>query len=270
MKTLPVYDHAVLYSGGLDSGATLFHLERNGIVDFDNTLLLHCDYGQVAYDHEVRAIRDMMAWYSYVRGGAFNVHTIRMELYTDIMQMGGRMPDLLHLGKDKNNHTIPWRNYLITLQALAICESLEIGELYTTMGYYDDGGIWDNTPMAFNSLQRFTDEIASQLKNNAPGSTVTRIISPTYNKSRKEWVKQEVDADFPYWHTYSCWYYDGYLADQPQLHTPKLERGSCGVCKCCHSRKAVLDYATGPLITDYPLKAPYMPFRAMMSAGDMG
>ena len=204
---VPPYSSAILYSGGLDSSATLYHLERTGVIDFDDTLAIHFDYGQVAFKLEQRAIVDMQQWMCFHRGGAFDVRTIQMDVYRHMVNTGVKgLPRLLRYG-DSSNFTIPWRNYLMVMHALAYCEMLGIETLYTTMGYHDDGGIWDNTPPAFAVLQKFLDEIASQLRNNNPGTPTTRIFSPTYNKSRKEWISQEIDEGFPHQHTYSCLLY---------------------------------------------------------------
>ena len=103
-------------------------------------------------------------------------------------------------GNPVDAFTIPWRNYLIALTALAFCEQGQIPTCYITMGYYDDGGIWDNKPEAFTLLQQFVDQVAANRSNL---TAATRLISPTVNKSRRAWVQQEIAEGYPYQLTWS-------------------------------------------------------------------
>ena len=127
------------------------------------------------------------------------------------------------------------------MAALAYAEQGQIPTVYATLGYYDGGGIWDNTPPAVSRLQQFLDEVTTQRQNASPHLTLPRLVVPSWNKSRKEWVAEQIKLGMPYQYTWSCWFFDGWSpGDRVDFQENTLP---CGECKCCQSRKLVLQHA---------------------------
>ena len=238
------YDAIMLYSGGLDSGATLYYLYRNNVVDLDRLLLVQAWYNQVSWHCETAATHRMLEWYYQMVGKRIDHHILNLGFYSKIGIVGGPGLSTQFVGGTGNvldPKTIPYRNYLIVLAAMAYAEQGQIPNVYATLGYYDDGGIWDNTPDAVRSLQTFLDEVTTQRQNQNPQLTLPRLIIPSWNKSRRKWVRQEIQAGFPYKRTWSCWFYKGY---SPTGNIAPNPDEPCEECPCCESRARVLTFAT--------------------------
>ena len=116
---------AMLYSGGLDSGAILWdYLQMNREQEPKTVHLLAIDYGQAAREKEL-IYTERMADLIDQRG----VHDIKV-VTIDI-------PRLYENHREENPGYYPWRNPMLVMVALGYCQAHDIPKLI--VGGYPSG-----------------------------------------------------------------------------------------------------------------------------------
>ena len=235
------YDAVMLYGGGLDSGALLHHLYRTHAVDPERLLLLSYDYGQVAWPYENKARVAILNYYRD-KGAHFASKVVHINgLYFGLEAAGGPgVTNLLSFGRGNQDDrdTIPWRNYILTFAAAAYCAQGYIPTMYLSVGH-SDANSWDAKDHTFHDLQSFIEHIA-QSANQFP----QEIIGPVAGIPRAEGIIREIKHGFPWEHTWSCWFYEGYKDGDLRPYAERFHnKHPCGKCVSCLGRQAILEQA---------------------------
>ena len=193
---------AMLYSGGLDSGAVLHDMVLNN--GLDSLTLLMFNYGQKAFEAEKASMETMIHFY---RGSDtdFEVFIIDVSRMYGYLHSFGTLPTPLSGEFKASTSIIPWRNFIFLMQAVGYCEMHGIDILYYACGFDYEGPAWDSNPAALGLFETFIEKInkaieVEQVRHDVPVTsrrTAVKVFSAVMLQDRAAYINEQILTGFP-------------------------------------------------------------------------
>lgn len=209
----------ILLSGGLDSVVSMAKtMEEN-----DVELALFFDYGQKAFDRELKSSSEIAKFYN------IDHKTIKLDWLKDIstssLNTKENIPQLSKDDLDNEEITkqsanavwVPNRNALFINIAAAIAEANNFSKIILGANIEEGATFKDNTLEFINSVN-------NTLKYSV--NTDIKVIAPLINKNKTEIVEEGIKLNVPFELIFSCYH-------NSEKH--------CGLCESCLRLKRALE-----------------------------
>lgn len=228
------YDCAVLFSGGLDSTASLLCAIRKG---HKKILCISINYGHKPFIREWEAGENIIKMVRHVYDVL--IHRIKIDMpnvYKQVISFAGMPKPFIFTGRKmdiKNDGALPHRNLMLTTEALTVCEILEIKELYVGYGYCDEMGVdmaYDATGEYLRRVKYFFnsgDDTTHYYR--GEGEDNIQIISPMWLESKLQFIKSIMSGPTQTSILNATWSCQG------------AWKKPCGTCRSCQLRKRLAE-----------------------------
>ena len=241
------YEAAMLYSGGLDSGAVFHDLITN---KYESMALIMFNYGQKAFKAEKAAMESLIQHYQAEQKYMYlNIFIIDVSKMYGYLHAFGTLPTPLSGRFDAGTSIIPWRNFSFLMQAIGYCEMHGIEKLHYGCGFNYEGPAWDSNPTALGLFEYFISRINEAIEkeqehHDVPVTsrrTAVKVSSPVMLRDRADYIHEQIKTGLPVHLTYSC-----YLGSRVNIIDAKSGRKlsifvHCNECNSCKSRLNVLN-----------------------------
>ena len=249
-KYVNKYEAAMLYSGGLDSGAVFHDLITN---KYKSMALIMFNYGQKAFKAEKLAMERLLMYYRTEQQHMYiSIFIIDVSKMYGYLHTFGTLPTPLSGQFDADTSIIPWRNFIFLMQAIGYCEMHGIEKLHYGCGFDYEGPAWDSNPTALGQFQYFISHMnetieTEQKAHKVPVTsrrTAVEISSPVMFLNRADYINKQIKTGFPVHLTYSC-YLGGNINSSGDMGTTLNPYIHCNKCNSCRSRFTVLNQIQG-------------------------
>ena len=207
-----------LLSGGLDSVVSTFKASE----EFDLKLCLFFDYGQKAFNNELRAAR----FYSDILGVKLEVISLEfLKKITGTALVNEQLPPHMSMESLEDPEFVrqsalavwvPNRNGLFINIAACYCDSMDISTIITGFNFEEASTFSDNSIEFITSVNKSL---------NYSTSNSCKVISPFSENSKTEIVREALRLNIDLSNIFSCY---------------NNEEKQCGACESCVRLKKAL------------------------------
>ena len=198
----------ILISGGLDSLLTLAIAIKQGLEPY----ILHINYGQATHKKELKAYKDISAFYNISKQNSLIVDISYLK------KIGGSNLTDENFNKPKTdeipNSYVPFRNANIIAIAVSWAEAIGANYIFIGASEVDFSGYPD-------CRREFFDAFENAIELGTRPDTKIKIATPLIKMTKEDIVKKGIELDIPFELSWSCYYREDY---------------ACGECDSCKLR----------------------------------
>lgn len=209
----------VLLSGGMDSCVTAAMAAQT-----HQLALLHVNYGQRTEARELRAFREIAAYFKAQLILEVDIPHFRRIGGSSLVDSSLEVEDYGQVGEGIPSTYVPFRNGLLLAVATTWAEVVGAEAIFVGAVYTDAPGYPDCRPEFYEAFQRAIDL-------GTRPETRIRIVTPVIHWTKEQIVRKGIELGAPFHLTWSCY---------------RSEDIACGLCDSCHRRREAFRAAGVP------------------------